>query len=176
MKKAILLLVPLMIVAASAMAQCPGGGQGNMGNMMIEKRIEMGGPGMMGEGRGMGRGQWWENPDLAKEIGLTDDQVKKIDALATAHRKEMIRMEADLKIAKMELNDLFDDMGNDGAIRKKAAEVSKMQEKIYTSRIEHRLAMQKVLTPDQQNKLKNNRPQRMKKIIINQDCDGCDNK
>lgn len=176
MKKALMLIVPLAIVAASVMAQCPGTGTGNMGNMMIEKRIEMGGPGMMGEGRGMGRGQWWENDQIAKEVNLTDDQEKKIDALATAHRKEMIKAEADLKIAKMELNDLLDNMENETAIRKKAQEVSKLQEKIYTSRIDHRLAMNKILTAEQQKKLKAYRPTRMKRIMINRDCEGCDDK
>ena len=131
---------------------------------------------MMNEGRGMGRGQWWENPELAKEIGLTEAQAKKIDGMATTYRKETISTEADLKIAKMELQDLFDEVGNDGAIRKKASEVSKLQEKIYNSRIEHRLAMNKVLTAEQQKKMKSMKHMKMKKTMIKDDCDGCGNK
>lgn len=173
MRKALLLALPLMMVAAGAMAQCPGTGTGNM---MIEKRIEMGGPEMMGSGRGMGRGQWWENDLIAKEIGLTEDQAKKIDALATAHRKEMIKLEADLKIAKLELDDLMDNMDSETAVRKKAQEVSKLQEKIYTSRIEHRLAMNKILTAEQQKKLKSSRPLKMKRVVIDRDCQGCGDK
>ncbi len=173
MKKAILLMVPALMLAASAMAQCPGGGEKNI---RIEKRIERDGPGMMGEGRGMGRGQWWENPEMAKEIGLTDEQVKKIDGMATAHRKEMIKTEADLKIANMELQDLFDEAGNEGAIRKKAAEVSKLQEKIYNSRIEHRLAVNKVLTAEQQKKMKSVKRMKTKNVVIDTNCDGCGNK
>lgn len=169
MKKAILLMVPALMLAVSAMAQCPGGGEKNI---RIEKRIEKGGPGMGHEGRG----QWWENPELAKEIGLTDEQAKKIDAMATTHRKEMIKTEADLKIANMELQDLFDEVGNEGAIRKKASEVSKLQEKIYNSRIEHRLAMNKVLSADQQKKMKSMKHMKMKKTMIKDDCGGCDKK
>jgi len=152
-----------LMLAVSAMAQCPDGGPGNI---RIEKRIERDGPGMMGEGRGMGRGQWWENDAIAKEIGLTEDQEKKIDVMATAHRKEMIRAEADLKIAKMELNDLFDNMENETAIRKKSQEVSKLQEKIYNARTEHRLAMHKVLTAEQQKKIKTLRPAKMKTMML----------
>lgn len=162
MKKVILLVVPALMLATSLMAQCPDGGPGNI---RIEKRIERDGPGTMGEGRGMG-GQWWENDAIAKEIGLTEDQEKKIDAMATAHRKEMIRAEADLKIARMELNDLFDNMENETAIRKKAQEVSKLQEKIYNTRIEHRLAMHKVLTAEQQKKIKTLRPAKMKTMML----------
>jgi Spy/CpxP family protein refolding chaperone len=169
MKKAILLMVPALMLAASAMAQCPGGGEKNI---RIEKRIEKGGPGMEHEGRG----QWWENPELAKEIGLSDEQIKKIDAMATAHRKEMIKTEADLKIANMDLQDLFDEAGNEGVVRKKAAEVSKLQEKMYNSRIEHRLAMNKVLTAEQQKKMKSMKHRQMKKVVIDKDCDGCGNK
>lgn len=169
MKKAILLMVPALMLAASAMAQCPGGGEKNI-------RIEKGGPGTMHEGMGMGRGQWWENPELAKEIGLTDAQAKKIDDMATVHRKEMIKTEADLKIAKMELQDLFDEAGNEGAIRKKAAEVSKLQEKIYNARLEHRLAVNKVLTAEQQKKMKSLKHMKTKKAMIKDDCGGCGNK
>jgi Spy/CpxP family protein refolding chaperone len=173
MKKAILLMVPALMLAASAMAQCPGGGEKNI---RIEKRIERDGPGMMDEGRGMGRGQWWENPVIAKEIGLTEAQAKKIDDMATAQRKETIKMNADLKIAKIELQDLFDEAGNEGAIRKKAAEVSKLQEKIYNARIEHRLAMNKVLTAEQQKKMKSLKHMKTKKTMIKDDCDGCGDK
>lgn len=167
MKKVILLMVPALMLATIAMAQCPGSGPGNI---TIEKRIEAGMPGMMGEGRGMdrgmGRGQWWDDPVVAKEIGLTDEQSKKIDAMSTAHRKEMIRLEADLKIAKMELNDLFDNMEKETLIRKKVQEVSKLKEKIYTARIEHRLSTHKVLTAEQQKKMKSLRPMQRKRIII----------
>ncbi|HAD82946.1 MAG: hypothetical protein A2509_11350 [Candidatus Edwardsbacteria bacterium RIFOXYD12_FULL_50_11] len=173
MKKVILLMVPALMLAASAMAQCPGGGEKNI---RIEKRIERDGHGMMNEGRGMGRGQWWENPVIAKEIGLTEAQAKKIDDMATAQRKETIKMNADLKIAKIELQDLFDEVGNEGAIRKKAAEVSKLQEKIYNARIEHRLAMNKVLTAEQQKKMKSIKPGMMKRAMVKDDCDGCDKK
>lgn len=169
MKKAILLMVPALMLAASAMAQCPSGGEKNI---RIEKCIEKGGPGMMHQGRG----QWWENPELAKEIGLTETQVKKIDGMATAHRKEMIKTEADLKIAKLELHDLFDNMENEGAVRKKSADVSKLQEKICNSRIEHKLAMHKVLTAEQQKKMKAHRPAKMKKAMKDKDCGGCGNK
>jgi Spy/CpxP family protein refolding chaperone len=113
---------------------------------------------------------------IAKEIGLTEAQAKKIDDMATAQRKETIKMNADLKIAKIELQDLFDEVGNEGAIRKKAAEVSKLQEKIYNARIEHRLAMNKVLTAEQQKKMKSIKPGMMKRAMVKDDCDGCGNK
>lgn len=166
MKKTFLLILPALLLAASAMAQCPGEGQKNV---RIEKRIEMDGPHMGA------RGQWWENPAIAKQVGLSDDQVNKIDALATAHRKEMIKLEADLKIARLEMDDLFDKMDNETAVRKKSAEVLKLKERIYNSRLEHRLAVQKQLTAEQKKKLMDVRPLGKNKAA-GKDCGNCPEK
>lgn len=163
MKKTFLLILPALLLAAAVMAQCPGEGQKNI---RIEKRIEMDGP-RMGA-----RGQWWENPAIAKQIGLSDEQVQKIDALATAHRKEMIKMEADLKIASLELDEMFDKMENEGAIRKKSAEVQKLKERIYNSRLEHRLAVHKQLNAEQRKKLLEMRPLGKNKAA-GKDCRNC---
>ncbi len=118
-----------------------------------------------------GRGQWWENPELVKEIGLTEAQVKKIDGMATAHRKEMIKTEADLKIAKLELQDLFDNMENETPSERRPRRFQNYRRRSTTARIEHRLAMHKVLTAEQQKKMKSLRPMKMKKIIINDNCE-----
>jgi Spy/CpxP family protein refolding chaperone len=168
MKKTLLLMVPALLLAASLMAQCPDEGRKNV---RIEKRTEMDGA----RSGHQGRGQWWENPVMAKQIGLSEEQIRKIDAMATAHRKEMIKLQADLKIVRIELDELMDRMDNETAIRKKAAEALKLKEKMYNSRLEHRLAVQKQLTAEQKKKLAEIRPRGMDKNL-GRDCKGCRDK
>jgi Spy/CpxP family protein refolding chaperone len=35
-------------------------------------------------------GRWWNNPDMAKRVGLSPDQVKKMDDIFTANRLKLI--------------------------------------------------------------------------------------
>lgn len=163
MKQVLTLIAALAVAAGLALAQCPQmggpGGQndGPMGGQRIEKRevcmIKGGdGPGM-GMGMGM-RGQWWENPGVVKELGLTDKQSDDIDALSMRHRKDMIKAGADLKIKQMEMMDLIGDNAKDNDIRAKSKEVFQLRQKMHDAKIEQMLAIRKILTEEQQAKLK----------------------
>lgn len=154
MKKVFTLMAVTAVAAALALAQCPMGGQGEgpMGGQRIEKRevrmIKGNGPGM-----GMG-GQWWENPEVCKDLALTDKQSNDIDALATQHRKEMIKAGADLKIKQMELHDMIGENAKDAEIRAKAKEVFQLKQKLHDARLDHMLAVRRILSDEQQAKLK----------------------
>jgi Spy/CpxP family protein refolding chaperone len=161
MKQVFTMMSVLAVAAGLALAQCPqmggAGGQcdGTMGGQKIEKREVRMIRGGDGPGMGMGmRGQWWENPEVVKELGLTDKQSGDIDNLATKQRKDMIKAGADLKIKQMELMDLIGDNAKDNEIKAKSKEVFQLREKMHDAMIEHLLAVRKLLTEEQQAKLK----------------------
>src|SRR5512143_360015 len=68
-----------------------------------------GGPGMPGAGMGMrmhepgmglrgpGPGKWWKNPELAQNLGLTDDQISKMEKIFQDHRLKLIDLHAALQ-------------------------------------------------------------------------------
>ena len=153
MKKTLTLAVVLLMAAGAALAQCPMG-QGEQGGQRIERReikiMDGDGP----RGTGMGRGQWWENPEMVKNLGLTAEQSEKIDQLSLKHRKEMVKLEAEMKIARMEYQDILEDNASDGDIRKKSGEMKALMNKLHDIKTEHLLELRKVLTADQQKKLK----------------------
>lgn len=72
-----------------------------------------GGPGMgpgFGEHRppmersfGFANGQFWNNPDVEKQLNLTDDQRKAMDGILQDHRMKLIDMEATLRKAEVEM-------------------------------------------------------------------------
>jgi Spy/CpxP family protein refolding chaperone len=103
--------------------------------------------------KGMGQGQWWENPMVIKELGLTDKQTEQIDGLSLNHRKAVIKLEADLKIAEIEFRDMMEGNPSEADVRKKAKALSQLKEKLQDLRLDHMLAVRKVLTPEQQKKL-----------------------
>ncbi|MHB8155910.1 MAG: Spy/CpxP family protein refolding chaperone [Desulfocucumaceae bacterium] len=152
MKKTLTLAVVLLMAAGVALAQCPmgqGKGDGPKGGAM------MGQGGMKDCGNpGMGKGQWWENPEVIKNLGLTAEQSEKIDQMALKHRKEMVKLQADMKIARMEYQDILEGNAADSEIRKKSGEMKSLMNKLHDAKTEHMLEVRKALTPDQQKKLK----------------------
>jgi len=154
MKKTLTLATILLVAAGAALAQCPmgqGKDDGPKGGPMMEQGGMKGGD---NQGMGMGRGQWWENPEIAKNLGLTAEQTEKIDQLALKHNKDMVKLQADMKIAMMEYHDILEGNATDGEIRKKSGEMKSLMNKLHDAKTEHMLEVRKVLTAEQQKKLK----------------------
>lgn len=146
----------------------PGGGMG----------MGPGGPGMRGpdgpppmmrrrmmrfRGRPMGmRGGPMMLARLAKAIGLTDEQMDRMRGLRTAHQKEMIRMGADARIAKMELAEAIRQPNpKPEDVKAKVAAVNAVRGQMLEKTVNFRLEMKKVLTPEQREKIKDLMMRRM---------------
>lgn len=108
--------------------------------------------GMMHRGMMMGERT---GKSFAEELGLTDAQKTQINQTMLDMRKKNIDVEAKLKLAGIELHELMSaDTPDQGKINAKISEVSQLREKIMRSHIETKLAIQKVLTPEQRKKAK----------------------
>ncbi|MCU0607485.1 MAG: Spy/CpxP family protein refolding chaperone [Candidatus Edwardsbacteria bacterium] len=153
MKQVFTLIAVTAVAAGLALAQMPGHDCQEGGKRIEKREVRM----IKGDGPGMGmgmRGQWWENPEVCKELALTDKQAGDIDALAMQHRKEMIKSGADLKIKQLELHDMIGENAKDAEIKAKAKEVFQLKQKLHDARLDHMLAVRRVLTGEQQAKLK----------------------
>ncbi len=150
MKRVILVVLLAAAVSSMAVAQCrEHEGQGPMAG-----RHEMrGGMDCHGQ-KDMGQGQWWENPMVVKELDISEKQAEQIDQLSLSHRKNIIKLKADLEIAELEFRDLMEGDPSEADVRKKAKAISQLREKLQDLRIDHMLAVRKVLTPDQEKKLR----------------------
>ena len=78
------------------------------------------GPGESGMGPGFGQhrppmersfgfanGQFWNNPDIVKQLTLTDDQRKAMDGILQDHRMKLIDLQATLRKAELTLGPLM---------------------------------------------------------------------
>ena len=94
-------------------------------------------------------------PTLQREIGLSDEQAAQMRRLRSEERKQAIRRRADLAIARMELEEALDAPSVDEKlVGTRVRAVSDLQAAEVRARADRRLAMRKMLTPEQQGKLK----------------------
>jgi Spy/CpxP family protein refolding chaperone len=92
---------------------------------------------------------------LPAELGLSAEQTAQIQKLRVEGRKQAIRLHADLAIARMELAEAVDGPTVDEKmVAAKVKAVSDLQAAALKARTDERLAMRRILTPEQQEKMK----------------------
>ena len=92
---------------------------------------------------------------IADEIGLSADQVEKIKAIKSSHKKAHIRADAEIDILKIELKELSRDYSTDinvYARKVREIEAKKSDEKI--ARFKMRKDIRDIMTPKQRKKIK----------------------
>ncbi len=89
----------------------------------------------------------------AKEIGLTPDQISKLKALQLDFERADVRLDADIKIAKLELHALVeDDQADLSAIQAKVDQLKKAEGADVLAAIKSKRNAMALLTPDQREK------------------------
>lgn len=126
---------------------------GRMNPMMMKMHQAGGGPGAMA---GMHRRR-----DLKAELGLTDVQQADLRKAREAGQKDRVLKQAAARVARMELKSLLRaDKVDEKAVAAKLAEVQAAQGALLRIRVDQALAMKRILTPEQQQKLQSIRGDR----------------
>jgi Spy/CpxP family protein refolding chaperone len=101
---------------------------------------------------------------MQKELGFTGEQVKKIAEINKNHERKMLDYREQLAPKYIQLKKLLlDDNINIDKIRPLVKEISGLRAELQILRIQHRLEIEKVLTPEQKAKMKLYRKHIMKK-------------
>ncbi|GEM_PF-4421859 len=150
-----LVLFVLAVAAPMAFGQAPGPCPGcppHHGPGMGPGPAPGPGPGM-GPGP-MGLGNWWRNPGLKTELGLTDDQVKKIEDAWYASVEAEVDLRAAAEKAHLELARLLHrETLDDEALAKAIDRVTEADAALARNRLQRRVEIAKILTPEQRRKL-----------------------
>ena len=103
------------------------------------------------------RGLCYGDPQfLREELNLSGEQIEKVAGINERFRKERETWYKTLKPGKDELKKLLlAENINYDEVRKKLKEISDIEIELKILQIKHRLELQKVLTPEQLDKLKN---------------------
>jgi Spy/CpxP family protein refolding chaperone len=132
MKKQLLALAALVAVTGVALAAAPEGPKPE--GPRKERRLE--------------------KAHLKEALGLTDAQVADLKKVRSEQQKKKIRQQADAKIARLELRDLLlAPTVDEKAVRAKAKQVADLQAAAANDRVEAMLALRKVVSAEQADKL-----------------------
>jgi Spy/CpxP family protein refolding chaperone len=92
---------------------------------------------------------------LKESLGLTDEQAAKIEGLRVEFTKARIQHQATTKIARLELAELMGAVTIDEkAVQLKVKQLADLQAAGLKARVDHQLAVQRILTPEQRAKFK----------------------
>jgi len=112
------------------------------------------GRGMRGQ-RGAGLGRILRNPAMRERLGVTPEQAARIQGQESAFAKGRIQSDANLRVKRMEMDELLAAEKPDrAAIDKKMRELSDARFAAEKAGMDHRLAMRDALTPEQKEKMK----------------------
>jgi Spy/CpxP family protein refolding chaperone len=94
-------------------------------------------------------------PNLANALGLSESQQEKLKALGLSNAKTMARLQADQKIAMLDLRSAMGQASPSKTdVKTLVAEVNRARGQILTARIDQQLARAAVFTPEQKEKMK----------------------
>ena len=98
--------------------------------------------------------RWWDNPRLSQQIGLTDDQKKKMDDIAQQHRLKLIDLDAALQKQEAIMHPLIEaDQPDESKILSQIDAIAQARAELEKDRARMLFSIRQTLTPDQWKKL-----------------------
>jgi Spy/CpxP family protein refolding chaperone len=85
------------------------------------------------------KGKWWKHPEVLEKINLTDKQIQKIEKVSDESMRKIIELEARFKIARLDLENLLDQIDEEkldlNAIEKQIDMVNRIKGELEKERI-----------------------------------------
>jgi len=161
MKIAHLAVAGVLMAGGLASAQGPDG-QG-MGSGMGPGGFGQHRPPMEGAFGGAGaHGEWWNNPNVVKQLTLTDDQRKAMDGIVQDHKMKLIDLHANLERAEVTMGPMMTaDMPDQKAIEAQIDKVVMARAELEKANARFLLDIRMQLKPDQWKQLQTMRMNRM---------------
>jgi Spy/CpxP family protein refolding chaperone len=126
--------VGLLLAAGAALAQ----------NMGETRGGPMGGP----------MGRWWERPRVAEQIGLTQEQTQKLEAITLDEAHALVDLKGAVQKAEIDLRAASDvEPFQPAKVREAFRVMQQARVKLETERFEMLLKVRQVLSADQWHKL-----------------------
>jgi protein CpxP len=114
-----------------------------------------GGPPMERSFHGMARGRWWNNPRIAEQVGLTDDQKKKMDDIFQQSRLQLIDLNAAVQKQEAIMQPLIEaDQPDETRILSQIDAIAQARAQLEKANARMLFSIRQVLTPDQWKKLR----------------------
>lgn len=100
-------------------------------------------------------GRWWNDPHLAQQIGLTDQQKQQMDQIFLQHRLKLIDLHANLEKQELLLRPMIEaDNPDEAKILSQIDAVAQARADLEKANAHMLFDLRKTLTPEQWQKLK----------------------
>lgn len=97
----------------------------------------------------------WDAAGMKERLGLTDQQMEQLRSRRLEAAKERVKIRSDMRIARIELRELMTSPTPDEkAVMAKARQIGDLYAQLLETRVAHGLALKKILSPEQQQKLR----------------------
>src|ERR1700722_16416772 len=147
-----------VLLAGTAFAQEPdvvGRGPGGMGFGAHRPPMERS-LGARGE-----HGHWWNNPQVAERLKLTDTQRKAMDDTLQQHRETLVDLRGSLEKSELELEPMMkEDQPNENQILAQIDKVAQARAELEKANARFLLAIRSKLTPEQWKQMQADRASR----------------
>lgn len=143
----VLAVAGVLMAGGLASAQGPGMGSGGFGQHRPPMERSF--------GQGGAHGQWWDNPNIVKQLSITDDQRKAMDGIMQDHRMKLIDLQANLQKAEVTMGPLMQaDTPDRAAIETEINKIAMARADLEKANSMFLLDIRMQLKPDQWKQLK----------------------
>jgi Spy/CpxP family protein refolding chaperone len=105
--------------------------------------------------RAGGPGRWWDNPNVAQQVGITDDQKKKMDDIYQQHKLQLIDLKAAVEKQETIMDPLIQaDQPDETKILSQIDAIAQARAELEKANARMLFGIRTVLTPDQWKKLR----------------------
>jgi periplasmic protein CpxP/Spy len=140
----LLSLASLLSFAAVAPMSAQEWHGGPAGPPPMERAFHAGGP-----------GRWWNDPKAAQQLGITDDQKKKMDDIFQQHRLKLIDLKAALEKQETIMQPLIEaDQQDENKIISQIDAIAQARAELEKANARMLFEIRQTLTPDQWKKLR----------------------
>lgn len=100
-------------------------------------------------------GRWWNDPQIAQQLNLTDDQKHRMDDIFQQHRLKLIDLNANLEKQEVLMQPMISaDQPNEAQVMAQIDKIAQARADLYKANAHMLFDLRKTLTPDQWQKLK----------------------
>lgn len=101
--------------------------------------------------------KWWYNPKIQKNLGLSQNEVDKLDQLFADSRRQLIKLKSDVEREQFELDQLLSKKKVDDAeVKKQFQKLEQARKNLANERLEFVIGVRNILGASRFQELKSN--------------------
>ena len=102
-------------------------------------------------------GKWWYNPQIQKNLNLSQNEIGKLDKLFANSRRKLIQLKSEVEREQFELDQLLSKKKVDDAeVKKQFQKLEQARKKLANERLDFVIGVRNILGADRFQQLKSN--------------------